>query len=59
MNGLIPGKKVRIKDGPFTGVVGTYTESENDKTISVSIDLLNRSVIAHLPKESVIEIINE
>ncbi len=57
MNGLAPGKKVRIKEGPFAGVEGTYRESENDKTISVSIELLNRSVIAHLPKESVIEII--
>lgn len=58
MNGLLPGKRVKIKDGPFAGVEGIYCESENDKTISVSIDLLNRSVIAHLPKESVIEIIN-
>ena len=58
MNGLVPGKKVRIKEGPFAGVEGTYRENENDKTISVSIELLNRSVIAHLPKESVIEIIN-
>ncbi len=57
MNGLVPGKKVRIKEGPFSGVEGTYQESENDKTISVSIELLNRSVIAHLPRESVIEII--
>jgi transcriptional antiterminator RfaH len=59
MKGLVPGKRVKIKDGPFTGVVGTYRENENDKTISVSIELLNRSVIAHLPKESVIEIIND
>jgi transcription antitermination factor NusG len=58
MNGLVPGKKVKIKDGPFAGVEAIYRESENDKTISVSIELLNRSVIAHLPKESVIEIIN-
>jgi transcription antitermination factor NusG len=59
MNGLVPGKKVRIKEGPFAGVVATYRESENDKTISVAIELLNRSVIAHLPRESVIEIIND
>jgi transcription antitermination factor NusG len=58
LNGLAPGKRVKIKDGPFAGVEGIYCESENEKTISVSIDLLNRSVIAHLPKESVIEIIS-
>jgi transcription antitermination factor NusG len=58
MNGLVPGKKVKIKEGPFAGVEGTYRESENDKTISVSIELLNRSVIAHLPKESIIQVIS-
>jgi transcription antitermination factor NusG len=59
MNGLVPGKKVKIKEGPFTGVEGIYRESENDKTIAVSIELLNRSVIAHLPKESLVEIIGD
>ncbi len=58
MNGLVPGKKVKIKEGPFAGVEGTYRESENDKTISVSIELLNRSVIAHLPKESIVQVIS-
>ena len=59
MQGLIPGKKIKIIDGPFAGVVATYREIENERTISVSIELLNRSVIAHLPKESVIEIIKQ
>lgn len=58
MNKLIPGQRIKIKDGPFMGVEGVYTESENDKMIAVSIELLNRSVIAHLPKESIIEVIN-
>ena len=58
VNKLVPGQRVKIKDGPFSGVEGIYHESENDKMIAVSIDLLNRSVIAHLPKESLIEIIN-
>ena len=58
MHGLTPGKKIKIKEGPFAGVTGTYQESENDRRIAVSIELLNRSIIAHLPKESVIEIVN-
>lgn len=58
MNKLLPGQKIKIKDGPFMGVEGIYHESENDKMLAVSIELLNRSVIAHLPKESVIEILN-
>jgi transcription antitermination factor NusG len=57
LNRLVPGQRIKIKDGPFMGVEGIYHESENDKMIAVSIELLNRSVIAHLPKESVIEII--
>ena len=59
MNGLVPGKKVKIKEGPFAGVEGIYRESENDKTLAVSIELLNRSVIAHLPKESLMEIVGD
>ena len=57
--GLGPGVKVEIKDGPFEGVIGTIQETANGNDIAVSIDLLNRSVIAHLPKESVFEIVNE
>ena len=55
--GLIPGTQVRIKDGPFDGVIGIVKNSESGKTIAVSIDLLNRSIIAHLPKESTIEVL--
>jgi transcriptional antiterminator RfaH len=55
--GLIPGAKVKIKDGPFEGVIVTLQEIDNQKTIAVSIDLLNRSVIAYLPRESELEII--
>ncbi len=58
-NGLVPGAKIRIKEGPFKDVIGVYRETGNDKTIAVSIDLLNRSVIAKLPKESFIEILKE
>lgn len=56
---LIPGVKVKIKGGPFEGVIGTIQDAEGGKTLSVSIDLLNRSVIAHLSKESVFEVIKE
>jgi transcription antitermination factor NusG len=55
--GLVPGVKIKIKEGPFEGIVGTLQEIDNQKTLAVSIDLLNRSVVAHLPRESIIEII--
>jgi transcription antitermination factor NusG len=57
--GIVPGVKVKIKEGPFSDVIGVVQETDNGNTIAVSIDLLNRSVIAHLPKESIFEIIKE
>lgn len=57
--GLVKGIKVLIKEGPFAGIIGTVQETDNGNTIAVSIDLLNRSVIAHLPQENIYEIINE
>jgi len=58
-DGIVPGVKVKIKDGPFTDIVGVVQETDNGNTIAVSIDLLNRSVIAHLPKESIFEIVKD
>jgi transcription antitermination factor NusG len=58
-DGLIPGSKVKIREGPFEGIIGVIHESDNGKTIAVSIDLLRRSVIAHLPKESIFEVVKE
>lgn len=57
--GLVPGVKIKILDGPFKDVIGVYREEANEKTIAVSIELLNRSVLAHLPKESSYEILKE
>jgi len=57
--GIVPGAKVIIKDGPFEGIIGTVVEGETGKSISVAIDLLNRSVIARLPDESSLEAIRE
>lgn len=59
LEGLVPGVKVKIKEGPFQGVIGVVKEAEVGKSIVVSIDLLNRSVIAHLPKESVFELVRD
>lgn len=57
--GLPVGTKVLIKDGPFADVIGIVSETDNGKTIAVSIDLLNRSVIAHLPKDSLFEVVDK
>jgi transcriptional antiterminator RfaH len=57
--GIVPGAKVIIKDGPFEGIVGTVVNGEAGKSISVAIDFLNRSVIARLPDESSLEATRE
>lgn len=56
--GLVSGVKVEIVDGPFAGIIGVVRSGTDGKTIAVSIDLLNRSVVAYLPKESVTRIID-
>ena len=58
-DGLTRGVKVKIKEGPFNGVIGVVQDVEIGKAIVVSIELLNRSVIAHLPEESVFEIVKD
>ncbi len=57
--GITRGTKVRMIDGPFEGVIGTVQEFDEGKSIAVSIDLLNRSIIAHLPAESSFEVVKK
>jgi len=58
-NGIVPGAKVIITSGSFEGVRGTVIEEDEGKSISVSIDLLNRSIIAHLPDGSSLKVVRE
>ncbi len=58
-NGIVSGTKVKIKNGPFEGVVGIVTNNEIGKSISISIDLLNRSVITRVPQGSELELVKE
>lgn len=58
-NGIVSGTKVKIKNGPFEGVVGIVTNNEMGKSISISIDLLNRSVITRVPQGSELELVKE
>jgi transcription antitermination factor NusG len=57
--GLIPGAKVTIKDGPFAGIVGTILTTGNEKSVSVTLDLLNRSIVAQLPADTSFELLKE
>jgi transcription antitermination factor NusG len=53
------GTRVKVIDGPFQGVIGVVNYSKNGKTISITLDLLKRSITAVLPAESVIKVIEE
>lgn len=49
--GILPGTEVEILDGPLKGVIGKIISGEKEK-LAVCINLLNRSVVTYLPKES-------
>ncbi len=51
------GSKIKVLEGPFAGVEGIVKYTSEGRTISITIDLLKRSITAVLPKESVIQII--
>ena|ERR1041384_7699717 len=48
---LATGKKVRIKDGPFTDVEGVVVEWKNRFRLVVSVTLLQRSVAVEIDRE--------
>ncbi|MFH0734867.1 MAG: UpxY family transcription antiterminator [bacterium] len=49
------GTPVKIIEGPFKGVEGIIAQCNNDEhVLGVNIDLLQRSVIVHIPSSSVI-----
>lgn len=57
IEGIVKGTVVKIVDGPFSGIQGiVFSETNNDSMLAVSIELLNRTVIVHLPKNSLVKI---
>ena len=51
------GVKVKIIEGPFTDVIGVVTSQQEEKWLAVSVELVHRSVMVRLTKESVIKYI--
>lgn len=54
-NKIKSGSSVKIIDGPFKGIIGKVNTINNEKWLIVSIDLLQRSVLVHLPIDSVVK----
>jgi transcription antitermination factor NusG len=59
LDNLVSGSPVEIIDGPFRGVKGVIEKTESVNRLVVSIDLLNRSIVVHLPKESITSILSK
>lgn len=55
VNSIVPGMKVRIKEGSFKEVIGVIIEEPTSKSLAVSIELLNRTVITYLSDLSIVE----
>jgi transcription antitermination factor NusG len=51
------GAKVKIINGPFTDVIGVVTAQQEESWLAVSVELVHRSVMVRLPKESIIKYI--
>lgn len=56
---IMAGQKVKVISGPFEGVTGLVNYTSNGKTISITIDMLKRSVTAVLPTESVVKVMDK
>jgi len=55
-NGIIKGTLVKIESGPMMGIEGVVSYvNKDERTLSVSIEMLNRSVIVNLPSSIVIK----
>lgn len=53
------GTSIKITEGPFKDVIGVVIETQEDKWLSVSVDLIHRSIMVRLPKESGIKILDK
>jgi len=51
-----PGTKVKITEGPFKGISGIVSQSdEHGQMLGITIDLLRRTVLVKLTKESIVK----
>ena len=50
------GTQVKIISGPFKDVEGiVYLNNNQEKMLAITIDLLRRSVVVKIPRDSIIE----
>ncbi len=50
------GARIKVINGPFAGVTGVvFKDENNDQMLAVTIDLINRSVVVHLPSTDIVK----
>ena len=58
-NGIAKGVIVKIESGPFGGIEGIVNSvSDDENTLSVSIQLLNRTISVSIPSDTKVQRIN-
>jgi transcription antitermination factor NusG len=58
-NGIVRGVIVKIESGPFTGIEGIVNAvSKDESTLSVSVEMLNRTISVTIPDDTKIKRIN-
>lgn len=58
-NGIVKGVIVKIDSGPFEGIEGiVHSVSDDENTLSVSIQLLNRTISVSIPGNTKVKRIN-
>jgi transcription antitermination factor NusG len=58
-DGIVKGAKVRICEGPFEGVIGSIVDGSSQKSIYVSLEFINRTVMAHLTDGTRFEVLTD
>lgn len=51
------GTRIKVNEGPFAGVEGVvFNNDNNEQMLAVAIEMINRSVIVHLPSSDVAKV---
>jgi transcription antitermination factor NusG len=56
---IVKGSKIRITAGSFKDVEGIVMEEPTGKTLAVTIDLLNRTIVTYISDNDMVQILGE
>jgi transcription antitermination factor NusG len=56
---IVKGSKIKITNGPFKDVEGIVVEEPTGKTLAVTIDLLNRTIVTYISNNDMVQVLTE